>query len=781
MDIRKELNDKQYQAASSTSQYLRIIAGAGTGKTRTLSYRIAYLIQKGISPKRMVAITFTNKAAKEMQERVSKILSEDFQFQSQYKPLIATFHGFCYRFLRKEIALIQGYNNKFTIASDEDQSAIYKEIFSHMTKGSAKEFTKAITSKISALKTDGIFDYQLDPHTVSIPLDAIYTFDELKFVYTKYQNYLRTQNLLDFDDLLMLTVKIMKEHEDVRRVYQAKYDIFLIDEFQDTNKVQYELVKLFLSPSTMLTVVGDPDQTIYTWRGAQNRIIKDDLSHDFPSLETVVLDDNYRSTQSILNAANALIKHNKDRMDKNLNAANKVIGDKVEYSRGFDSNNEAYSIANTISTLHRKQSIPYKDFAIIYRSNYLSNPIEKQLTMFRIPYEIYGGLKFYDRAEIKDAISYLRLAINPDDFSFLRTLKAPSKGIGEKTIDRAKNLRDTLGQDVNLMTIFQDYQDQIGLSSKQKQALGDFYRAFDDFFNTYASDPEPSMLLTAIRNYFSSTGFLSYVHSEDKKAEEKLSYTAASSISKVDNVNELLETLTDFFDHDVMEEDGTMHAPTLDDFLIEVALQSDQDTMKDTDQVALMTGHVSKGLEFPYVFVTGLNQGIFPTTHAVQEMSSRAIEEERRLLYVCITRAQKKLYLSSFGGTNFRNGAPYEPSMFLKELDILPKAKDQDMSYSSYGHKDYNAYRGIHRPSITSAFSPKAQSLLGSARTYSQSSPEKDTYKVGDFVIHTSFGKGEVKEVLENGKKIVVEFPEPYGKKKLMVGFKAFRKMKEGE
>lgn len=775
MDIRQQLNEKQYRAAGSDSQYLRIIAGAGTGKTRTLSYRMAYLIQQGIEPRRMVAITFTNKAAKEMQTRVDGILKNEMDYVAYSKPLIATFHGFCVRFLKKEIGLLKGYNEKFSIASDEDQNAIYKNIFSKMTKGISKDFTKAVISKISSLKTDGVFDYEVTKDSVMIPIDSLYTFDELKHVYTEYQKYLRSQNLLDFDDILMLTVKIMEDNPDVREHWRRKYDIFLIDEFQDTNTIQYYLVKLFLAPTSKLTVVGDPDQTIYTWRGAKNKIIKDDLQKDFPTLETVVLDDNYRSTQNILDAANRLIKNNKDRMDKSLNAASKVVGEKVDYFRGADSNNEAYFIASTISQLHKKQGISYKDMAIIYRSNFLSNPIEKQLTMFRVPYEVYGGLKFYERAEIKDAISYLRLAINPDDFSFKRILKAPTKGIGDKMLEKANTLRESLGDDMNLMTIFRDYQDQLGLSSKQAEALKSFYDAFDRFFNVYANEEsKPTDVVTAIQQYFMETGFTTYVHQEDKKAEEKLSYTAASSISKVDNVNELLATITDFFDHDVVEDDGSSHKPTLDDFLIEVALQSDQDEMKDADKVALMTGHVSKGLEFPVVFVTGLNNGIFPTIHAMQAVSSKAIEEERRLLYVCMTRAKKKLTLSSFGGQNFRNGAPYEPSLFLRELSLLNPPKEQEK-------KSYDAYRGQHRPSssLFGSMNRANTTNLGSSMTYRAPQGEKETYVVGDRVVHITFGKGTV--VLVEGNKITVDFPEPYGKKKLMVGFKAFRKLKEGE
>lgn len=775
MEIKSKLNSSQYQAASSQAQYLRIIAGAGTGKTRTLTYRIAYLISQGIKPSRMVAITFTNKAAKEMLSRVENLLSLEGDSTYYGKPLICTFHAFCVRFLHKEIGHLNGYSTNFNIADDSDQSMIYKDIFSGMTKGSAKEFTKAVTSKISDLKTKGLFVGDVRP--TMVPLGSVYTYDELIHVYEAYQTYLKSQNLLDFDDLLMLTVKILKSEPEVRSVWQSKYDIFLIDEFQDTNDVQYQMVKLLLGDKTKLTVVGDPDQTIYTWRGAKNEIIKDKLQRDFPSLETVVLDQNYRSTQAILDAANSLIKHNTDRLEKNLVAASGEKGEPVSYTNYADDKNEAYGIAYTIRSLFMKNQAQYNDVAIIYRSNYLSNSLEKQLTAFKIPYEVYGGLKFFERAEIKDALSYLRVLVNPDDISFRRILKAPSKGVGDVKLAKAMSFKALLPEEENsLFDIFRKYPEELKLQRNQKVLLGTFYNAYDEVM-VKKSDPTITgpELMTAIRNYLIASGFIDYVNKQDKKMEEELSYTAASSQSKTDNVMELLRDLSDFLSNDIIQEDGSLRKATLEDFLIEVALQSDQDALKNEPKVALMTGHVSKGLEFPYVFVTGLNQTIFPTSHALASEHKEAIEEERRLLYVCMTRAKKKLYLSSFGGSNFRTGIPYVPSMFLRELNLLPQK-----SVKSEPKKNYSAYTGSHRPSsLFSTLSPNAQ------RIFAASAPKKpaasdETYAPGDKVIHTSFGKGVVKEVLPDHK-IVVQFPDPIGEKKLLIGFKCFRKMKEGE
>ena len=628
MDIKKELNEKQYEASSTKSQYLRIIAGAGTGKTRTLTYRIAYLITEGMLPRRMLAITFTNKAAKEMRTRVDDLLITD-GFKTDGKPLVLTFHGFCYRFLRKEIAsLNSSYNKDFMIADDEDTNAIYKDIFKTMTKGSSKDFTKAVTNKIADLKTKGYFLGDVTPQM--IPVGEIYNFQDLEYVYGKYESYKQRSNLLDFDDLLMLTVKILRSFPTIRDNWRNKYDIILVDEFQDTNDIQYDLIKLLLNPKAMLTVVGDPDQTIYTWRGAKNGIIKDSLQKDFPSLDTVVLDDNYRSTQSILDASNSLIKHNQDRMEKNLHAASNEVGDPVSYFKAADNDNEAYYIANTIAKMVSAQKAKYSDFAVIYRSNYLSNSIEKQLTNFRVPYEIYGGLKFFERAEIKDALSYLRLIINTDDISFMRILKSPSKGIGDVTLESAKSIKDLLPEEeANLFNIFRNHRDKLKLTRGTIAALDNFYRAYDEFEKVYLGHKDNDDLITGMRNYFEATGFNSYVSSEDKKAEEKLSYTASSSTSKVDNVQEFIRSLTQFLETDVFDENGESKPATLEDYLMDVALQSDQDTMTETDRVSLMTGHVSKGLEFPFVFVIVEigNKIISSTSRTVKFVLSAIIEK----------------------------------------------------------------------------------------------------------------------------------------------------------
>ncbi|MFA6586598.1 MAG: ATP-dependent helicase [Bacilli bacterium] len=784
IDVSSKLNAQQLEAVTSESQFVRIIAGAGTGKTRTLTYRMDYILSKGeVLPRQMVAITFTNKAAKEMLDRVGKLLSETPGIGSG-RPLVSTFHGFCYRFLKKEIQNYDGvYNKNFNIIDTSDQNGIFKQIFKPMPKGAVKEFVNAVVSKVSRLKEDGVFVSDLSPSMV--PLGAIYTFDELKSVYSQYQGYLRQQNLLDFADLLLFTMSIMENHPDIRKVWQEKYKVFFIDEFQDTNVVQYRLVKLFLKPNssssstdgTALTVVGDPDQTIYTWRGAKNKIIRDQLPHDFPSLKTVVLDKNYRSTQSILDAANNVINNNKDRMKKDLMSFGGEKGDKVHYCFYGNADSEALDIASRISRETRAGKSTYKDFAIIYRSNYLSAALEKQLTLYRIPYLVYGGLKFFERAEIKDALSYLRLLVNPDDISFQRILKAPTKGIGEKTMERAKDLQNQMPEEeATLFAAIRTNDPSLHLNKGTQLALSQFYQAYDKMEALYKSSPSNDALLSGITTYLSEAGFREYVSRVDEKENESLSYTASTSSSRVDNVNEFMRTLSQALSSPITDEQGVNRTSTLEDFLINVALQSDQDEIKDSNAVSLMTGHVSKGLEFPKVFVTGLDQMVFPNYHALMAQEGSSLEEERRLFYVAMTRAEKDLYVSSFGGTNFRNGQGYTQSQFIKEM-ALP-GDSLSSSVSAKQAPNYYASYGSHRP----VNRPFGASSVSSASQYSSSSSSlkpEDTYVPGDFVIHTSFGKGKVTKV--EGNKIVVDFPDPYGEKKLMVGFKAFRKMKEEE
>lgn len=763
------LNENQKQAATTIDQHVRIIAGAGSGKTRVLMARIVYLVNDcGILPNRILAITFTNKAANEMKTRLTAQLGQQASIVR-----ISTIHSLCVRMLREDADLI-GYPKTFSIMDPEDQKAILKPIYKSLDVDKTQISYNRALGAISGYKTAYI-----DPTMASsMAMDDI-TMTCAK-IYAGYERKRKEMKAMDFDDLLLEGHRLLNTVESVRNKWQARLDYIHVDEFQDVDPIQYGIVKLLTGKNTHLCVVGDPDQTIYTWRGAKNDIIKSRLSKDFKDLETVVLDDNYRSTQHILDAANNLIRNNKDRMAKDLHAASNQEGEEVTYTNFSNSDLEGYSIASRIRNMVSKNECSLKDIAIIYRANYLSNSLEKQLASFKIPYQIYGGLKFYERAEIKDALSYLRVIINPDDISFLRILQAPTKGVGDKTIERARELRSQLGEDVMLFDVFRNHGAELKLNSKSTLAMNKFFNAYDRVVNVYRSKTGNAALLSAIREYFIETGFTDYVADEDKKSQEKLTFTASSSNSKVDNVNEFIRSLTQALDSPTLDEQGNPQESTLVDFLISVALQSDQDAVKDGLQVSLMTGHVSKGLEFPVVFVTGVNQAIFPSFHALMGDGNASIEEERRLFYVCCTRAQKKLYVSSFGGNNFRTGTPYMPSQFIKELGITKKQDNSQSSYTSNsGKNNYYSSMGAHKPTFGNTMHKPE-----TAKIISASGPKKvdvnnddNKYVIGDKVAHITFGVGVVEEV--NGNKIKVKFNDPYGVKTLIIGFKAFRKVKE--
>lgn len=756
MDIKNELNEKQYLACSSTSKYLRIIAGAGTGKTRVLTYRIAYLISLGMSPNRILAITFTRKAADEMQERVKNLLEEN-HIESEKRPYINNFHGFCYRFLKQEISNLHNYNRNFQVVDEEDRKNILKDIFKDMSDGNSKNFAKNIMSKISNLKNDGIKPEEVTKD--DIPMGSDYTLDQLVFAYSKYQQYLSRQNLLDFDDLLLYTLEILENNKEIRNYYSNKYDIIFVDEFQDTNIVQYKLLKYLIGPKTCLTVVGDPDQTIYTWRGAQNDIIKDKLKNDFKDLDTIVLDDNYRSTQMILDLSNMLIKNNIDRLDKDLHAANNIEGEKPTYKHFQSAEDEGRYIATNIYRLVSSRRYQYKDIAVLYRASAVSRAIEGALGSYSIPYKVYGGMKFFERAEIKDMLSYLRFLYTHDDLSLRRILKFPSRGLGDTSIENALSFASKLpDEENNLYTVLTKYSDQLKIRAGVKEnliALFNITKNYEKLFLSYNDDVDEIQSL--IRKYLTDVGFFSEVKAIDKKEEESKSYTDRTSSNRMDNVNELLSMINSYFETDEIDEDGNKVKHSLSDFLIELAIQSTQDQISDEDSVTLMTSHVSKGLEFKVVFIAGLSDNIFPSVFAIKGTKSQ-MEEERRLLYVSITRARELLYLSSRGGYSY-GGVDYTPSRFLKEIGYINKDDDNPLtnlgnrnsSYNSYS-KGNSYYRSTYpsknnyssTPSNSSYKQPEFKVGANRVNYNPNNSIISDDYKVGDEIIHTTYGTGKV-------------------------------------
>lgn len=774
------LNEKQREACCSSARHLRIVAGAGTGKTRVLTYRIAYLItQAQIPPSRIVAITFTNKVAKEMKERVEKIMENNQTPLLKYKPLIATFHGYCYRFLRRECQRLESFNTKFTVADEDMVKDIFKKVFDIMRFPNDKDMRSYVVSMIGGLKSKGVFvdevsEGDLPPFGHAKPSEVVKA-------YHLYQELLRKNDAMDFDDLLMYTVEILKRFPEVRSRWQRKFFAYLIDEFQDTNQLQYDLVKLLLSPEALLTVVGDPDQTIYTWRGADSELIQRSLPKDFPDLSTVTLDLNYRSTQQILDKANLLIAFNRNRLEKNLTAYNDQAGPDVSFTPCSSNKMEAAVVTNQILDLRRK-GVPFKDVALIYRSNYLSQPFEQLFSQNRIPYAVYGDMKFFDRKEVKDAIAYLRLLVNPqDDYSFTRVLKAPSRGIGEGAYELLERKAKELEKGVFQACV--ENLDELPMKPAVRQRMVDFRTVYWKYASQVL-EAEPSDLKDLIDRYLIDVGFIRYVNEVDTK-EDKKSFDSNDAQTRLKNVRALIDLFASFLETPSFDEDGKEIAPSLEEFLINVALQSAQDRVTDGDRVAVMTAHVSKGLEFPYVFVVGLDQGIFPTGHAIQK-GPGAIEEERRLCYVAMTRAQKQLFLSSQGGYSYAFGGYAVPSQFVREAGFEQSASSEEERSSYVGgggrgylpraaSKGYSHYDGYFSAKGEQAIKPSPKLIEKAVIPQGFSSNTADVYEVGDKVAHLSFGVGEVTGV--DGSVLTVKFEEPFGVKRLMKGFKAFRKV----
>lgn len=765
IDFYNELNPKQFDACTSDAQYLRVVAGAGTGKTRVLTYRIAYLItERLIVPHRIVAITFTNKVAKEMQDRVQAILDKYQIDVGGKRPLISTFHGFCYRFLRRESKYMDGFTSNFVIADDDAQDDVFKSVFDELQIAKDKAVRKYIKDVIGNLKSKAIFSD--DVQESDVPMFGLAQPKVVIACYKVYQRILKQRNSLDFDDLLMFTFKILVENYEIRDMWCRKYDAYLVDEFQDTNKLQYQILTLLMGDQTMLTVVGDPDQNIYTWRGADCELFQKTLPFDFPSLKTITLDLNYRSTQKILDRANNLIANNKKRIPKNLQAFKSKNDEEVTF-HPFDSpESEAAYVRNEILGL-KMSGAEYKDIAIIYRSNFVSSAFESELAKNKIPYNIIGGQKFYDRAEIKDALSYMRLLVNPlDDFSFARAITAPRIGMGDVTIKELKKIAVQ-----NNKTVFQlcmeDF-DILPLKGKTRTNLEVFKDAYWNALGELNTD-EPDEIRDAVYKFLTDTRFIDYVNKKDLE-EDKTNLDSNDTNGRIKNIHELMSQLYTFLTSDNFDEDGNIIPPTLDEFLISIAIQYAEDEVENSNKVTLMTAHASKGLEFPYVFVVSLNEDILPSAHA-QEKGLDGIEEERRLCYVACTRAKEKLFLSSRGGYDFVAQCNYTTSRFVYEMGF-PRTNTNLFSYGG-------STKGKSAPSSSKGWTPviskKPAPLTPTVHTSLSFRPIEDAYMIGDKIQHDSFGTGEVIEVGKTD--IAVKFENGIGVKKLSKGFKKMRKI----
>ncbi|MBR4067880.1 MAG: DNA helicase PcrA [Clostridia bacterium] len=722
------LNPQQRLAAETLEGPVLILAGAGSGKTRALTYRIANLIDHGVQPWHILAITFTNKAAKEMRERVSALVGE-----SGEDVWVSTFHSMCARILRRDIEKL-GYTRSFTIYDDDDQSAVIKEILKKLNIDDKLLPVKEIKSRISGAK-----DKLLSPDEWFAQSEKDFRAQMFHDVYNAYEQKLRTSNALDFDDLLVRTLELFADHPPVLESYRQRFRYVHVDEYQDTNFAQYSLVKLLTSESRNLCVVGDDDQSIYGWRGADVHNILD-FEKDFPDATVIKLEQNYRSTANILDAANQVIAHNVGRMEKVLWTESEA-GEPIKLFNAGDEREEAAWICDRIRQMHLKKQAENGDIAILYRSNSQSRVLEEMLVRAGIPYRIYGGLRFYDRKEVKDIVAYLRCIVNPsDDVSLRRIINNPKRSIGDSTV--AELVRHAAEKEMPLYSALADIPDT--LSARPKKCVADF----GDLMNELVLTLE-DMGVSEFVNYVIDRTGLKAQYERDQSEE---------GLSRVENINEFLGAVSEY--------EQAADEPSLSDYLENVALISDLDNATgESKAVTLMTIHSAKGLEFPVVFLTGMEEGIFPNGRCLGD--DEKLEEERRLCYVAITRAQKRLHISYAAQRMLYNQVNYNaPSRFIGEIpkrlldDQLISARERSFpgAMASYQHpvpKRTPRYQatsaGVGQgssalgiPGVQKGFTPSAARSLPLASAGS-------IFKAGDRVMHRKFGEGNVVAIQGTG------------------------------
>ena len=715
-DFVSSLNDKQLEAVETSSQYVRVVAGAGSGKTRVLTYRISYLIsQLNVKPWKILAITFTNKVANEMKKRVCDIVPE-----AQKDLTIKTFHSFAAMFLRREIGVLD-YPVNFTILDEEDQLKVIKDIVAEKGYKRSDPIVKQAVNYIGKNKLKEKY-----PEDIKIEFEKFENEKLCLEIYEEYEETKARQFALDFDDLLLKTNQILASFPAIRAKWQDRYDHILVDEFQDTNDTEYKMLTMLMKASTCLYVVGDPDQTIYTWRGANQDIIVD-LNKKYIGLDTIILDENYRSTQTILDSANKLISHNKYRVPKDL-FTNNGKGEEITV-RCLDSvTAEAEYVAREIISLTELKGYKNSDIAILYRSNYITLEFEKAFMAKSIPYVIYGSVKFYQRAEIKDVLAYFRIINNyHDDISFERIINVPRRGIGDKSIQAIKDgARD---HDLSIYEYLLTDNALDECSRKNVNALRNLIARIELTKERIKEDDE--MFSKTLEDFIKDIGYYEYLLNDDDGDD------------RIDNVKSLFEDIRHYL--------KSNPEATFDEYLQNVALVSAQDDMKEGDKITMMTVHTAKGLEFPVVFIVRLNQGVFPNNRALFEDGFKAMEEERRLAYVAMTRAKERLYLTVASGYSYVTKSELGESQFLKESGN-PIQKSVHATSSSNGGNKYS-YRGaMENRGYTFDDEPIRQD-------FSQAVNNVSYWEVGDIVIHKKLGRGVVIAV-EDDSIIKVDFDE---------------------
>lgn len=723
VDCTYGLNPQQAEAVINTEGPMLIMAGAGSGKTKVLTCRVANLLQKGVRPYRILAITFTNKAAAEMRERVNNMSGP-----AAKDVWLFTFHAFCARFLRMEIDKLPGYGGNFAIYDTADSQNLIKQILKEMNLDDKRFQPSGILSRISNAKND-----LQDAAAFARQAGDFYE-QKVADIYSRYEQKLQLNNALDFDDLLMLSIKLLQENKEVREKYQDRFDYLLVDEYQDTNHAQYLLTKFLAAKHRNICVVGDADQSIYGWRGADIQNILD-FEKDYPDAKVIKLEQNYRSTQIILDAANAVIENNTGRKPKNLWTENKSGAD-IIYFQAVDERDEARFVIEQLQNLQRTENKKLGDMAILYRTNTQSRIFEEMLIKSGISYNMVGGLKFYERKEIKDIIAYLRVIFNPaDSLSLLRIINVPKRGIGDASL--AKIQAYAAGNNVSLFEAVSNAAAIDGLSSRFVSKLDDLAGIIFELMNLASEAPVEDLIDRVLRD----TGYLEELENERTPQAQ----------SRIDNLHELISVAQEFA---ASEEENN-----LENFLAHVALVSDiDDTELGEDAITLMTLHSSKGLEFPVVFLVGMEEGLFP--HARTLMDETEIEEERRLCYVGITRAKEKLFLSSTKmRTIYGNTVTYPPSRFLQEIParLVKTIKRQERFSALENFKQVSEKYSTRPQKPASTFNPhsfmpqKPAAAAGGTGT---------RFNTGDRVSHSKWGEGMVVSIKDSpdGQEVKVAF-----------------------
>jgi len=730
LDIFTGLNPAQQAAVKHTDGPLLIMAGAGSGKTKVLTCKVANLLANGVAPYNILAITFTNKAAAEMRERVDRMIGE------QAKNIwLSTFHSFCARFLRWEIEATGKYKKNFVIYDSGDSQVVIKSCLKELNLDEKQYTPGSVQAVISNAK-----NMLQGPAMFARDADTFFK-QKLAEVYKMYQQKLVLNNALDFDDLLMLSVVVLEEHEDIRQKYQARFKYILVDEYQDTNGAQYQLTKILAARHHNLCVVGDADQSIYGWRGADIRNIMD-FESDYPEAKTVKLEQNYRSTQNILAAANAVIENNRNRKAKELWTEN-VVGEKITSYQASDERDEAQFVATTVMKQKTIFNASYGDVAILYRTNAQSRALEEGFMRAGIPYTMVGGLKFYDRKEIKDILAYLRVIFNPaDTVSLMRIINVPKRGLGDTTIGKLNEF--AVENNMTLFDVVSNPSLVPGLTARVRRPLELFAELI---FKLMAYQDNLSVRDIA-DHVMNESGYVAELESSKKPEDE----------ARLENLREFLSVAKDFEKGD--------EVPNLENFLSHLALVSDIDNAElEDEKVTFMTLHSAKGLEFPIVFMTGMEEGLFP--HSRTLMNEDELEEERRTCYVGITRAERKLYMTyARNRMIFGRTVSYPQSRFLLEIpeEYMERliVRQNAYGFANSSVVQQRGYGSAFRPSIqqnagTNNFKPAAAGGTGTAIQ-----PDLNVkWQVGDKAQHGKWGIGTVVSVRGQGEEIELKIAFP--------------------